>query len=113
MVPAISLYRCSYSLRRRATVASEWEKVVGGDGGVLDHREVDLDLVQPGGVDRGVNEDQVRPAVLEAVDRRLPAVRGAVIDDPEHARGGGVGLPGHHLPDQSVDGFNSRPWVLI
>ena len=70
----------------------------------LDDREVDLDLVEPAGVQRQVDEDEVRPAPLEPLDRALAAVRGAVVDDPEDAAGGGVGLVGHHLPDEPVEG---------
>ena len=53
---------------------------------------VDLDLVEPAGVDGQVDEDQVAPAALEPVDRALAAVVGAVVDDPEDAPRGGVGL---------------------
>ena len=65
---------------------------------------VDLDLVEPAGVYRQVDEDEVRPAPLEAVDGFLAAVGGAVVDDPEDAAGGGVGLLGHHLPDEPFEG---------
>ena len=69
-------------------------EVVGGEDLALDDREVDLGLVEPAGVDRGVDEDQVRPGALEAVDRALAAVRGAVVDDHEHALRLAVGLAG-------------------
>jgi hypothetical protein len=45
-----------------------------------------------------VDEAQVGPAALEAIDGALTAVGGAVVDDPEHPAGGGVGLLHHHLP---------------
>jgi len=47
---------------------------------------VDLDLVEPAGVYRQVDEDEVRPAPLEAVDGFLAAVRGAVVDDQKTRR---------------------------
>ena len=50
-------------------------EVVGRENLALDDREVDLGLVEPAGVDRGVDGDQVWPAALEAVDRALSAVR--------------------------------------
>ena len=53
-----------------------------------------------------VDEDQVRPASLEPLDRGLPTVGGAVVNDPEHAAGGGVGLFGHHLPNEPVKRFD-------
>ena len=49
-------------------------KVVGGKQLALDDRVVDLDLVQPACVDGEVDEDQCRPAALQALDRCLPAV---------------------------------------
>ena len=54
-------------------------------------------------MDWQVDEDQGGPAALEALDRRLPAVVGAVVDDPEHPPRGGVGLFGHDLPDEPVE----------
>jgi len=44
----------------------------------LDDREVDLDLVEPAGVDGQVDEDEILVVALEAVDRALAAVGGAV-----------------------------------
>ncbi len=60
-------------------------EVVGGQNLALHDGEVDLGLVEPGCVDRGVDEHEVRPGALEAVDRAFAAVRGAVVDDHEHA----------------------------
>ena len=58
-------------------------------------------------MDGQVDEDEVAPAALEPVDRALAAVVGAVVDDPEDAPGGGVGLLGHHLGDQVVEWFDA------
>ena len=52
----------------------EVEKVVGVDDFALDDGEDDLDLVQPGGVDRQVDEPQVGPGAFETVDRCLAPV---------------------------------------
>ncbi len=60
--------------------------VVGLQHLALDDREVDLDLVEPAGVDGQVDEDEVLVVALEAVDRALAAVGGAVVDDPEDGR---------------------------
>jgi hypothetical protein len=49
-------------------------EVVGCEDFALDDREVDLDLVEPGGVDRGVDHDRVREPCREAVGRGLAAV---------------------------------------
>ena len=48
------------------------EEVVGVEQLALDDRVVDLGLVEPAAVDGGVDEDQVAPAALEAVDGLLP-----------------------------------------
>ncbi|HEV8103844.1 MAG TPA: hypothetical protein VGP69_08930 [Gaiellaceae bacterium] len=54
---------------------SEVGEVVGLQHLALDDREVDLDLVEPAGVDRQVDEDEVRvPALMEA-----PRFRGHVV----------------------------------
>ena len=49
-------------------------EVVGGDDFSADDGEDDLDLVQPGGVNRQVDEPQVGPGALETADRGLTAV---------------------------------------
>src|SRR5215210_9364991 len=46
-------------------------EVAWGQRLALEDREVDLDLVQPRGVDGEVDEDQVRPGALQAVDGGL------------------------------------------
>ena len=50
-------------------------EVVGRQRLALDDAEVDLGLVEPAGVDRGVDEHERGPGALEAVDRALAAVR--------------------------------------
>ena len=54
--------------------------VVGGEDLALHDGEVDLGLVEPAGVDGGVDEPEVVPRALEAVDRALSAVGAAVVD---------------------------------
>lgn len=53
-----------------------------------------------------MHHDHVRPGALEAVDRALAAVRGAVVDDHEHALRLGVGLDRHELLDECVEGLD-------
>jgi hypothetical protein len=53
---------------------------------------VDLGLVEPAGVDRSVDEDEVLLGALEAVGRALAAMRGAVVNDHEDALRVAVGL---------------------
>jgi hypothetical protein len=78
-------------------------EVVGVEQLARDDRVVELDLVEPAGVEGEVDEDQRRPAALEPFDRCLAAMVGAVVDDPEDAPGRGVGLFGHDLPDEPVE----------
>ena len=49
------------------------------------------------------------PALLEPFNRFAAAVGGAVVDDPEDAARGGVGLLGHHLPDEPVERLDPAP----
>src|SRR5215208_7338633 len=85
-------------------------KVVGGQDLALNHREVDLDLVEPGSMGRKVDEAQLRPRSLKALYRSLSPVRGAVVHDPEHAIGGSIGLFSHHILDQRAEGPR-RPFL--
>src|SRR5215212_10609034 len=59
-------------------------EVVGSEHLALHHREVDLDLVEPGGMSGKVDEAQVGPLSLKALHRSLTPMRGAVVHDPEH-----------------------------
>ncbi len=58
----------------------------------LHNREVDLDLVEPTGA--------------EAFDRLLAPVSGTVVDDPEDAVSGPVGLLGHDVSDETFHRSN-------
>src|SRR5918994_6716524 len=75
-------------------------EVVGSEDLALNHREVDLDLVEPGSMCRKVDEVQVGPLSLKALHRSLTPMRGAIVHDPEHPLGGRVRLPLHYLLDQ-------------
>jgi hypothetical protein len=68
-------------------------------------------LVEPRGVDRDVDQAQVLVGAVEPVDRGPSGVRGAVVDDPEHALGRCVGLFVHHLLDQPPEGLD--PGLLL
>ena len=70
---------------------SERGEVIGGEGLALHDGEVDLDLVEPTGVDRAVDEDEIWESRLKSLDRGLAAMGGAIVDDPEHAAGVAVG----------------------
>ena len=68
--------------------ASRSVKSLGETYFSLDDGEVDLDLVQPGGVHRGMHHDRVRVLLGQPVDRGLATVGGSVVDNPEHPIGG-------------------------
>src|SRR5439155_19425614 len=75
-------------------------EVVGGEKFALYDGEVDLDLVQPGGVDWKVHHLRVGIGVPKTVGGGPVAVRGPVVHDPEHPPRRGVRLGAHHLVHQ-------------
>jgi len=83
-------------------------KLVGGEQLALDHREVDLDLVEPAGVDRRVDGDGVGIPLGQALVAGRAAMRGAVVTDPEYASGRTVGFLAHDLVDQPVETVDAR-----
>lgn len=79
-------------------------EVVGCEDLALNDREVDLDLVEPTGVDRPVNELEAAELVLQAGDGSCPAMRGAVVDDPEDSARLSVRRSSHDLLNKPVEG---------
>lgn len=73
----------------------------------MDDREVDLNLVEPTGVDRGVDENKAREPLLEAGRRDTATMRAAIIDDPENTPGVIVGRPRHDLLDEAEEGHDA------
>ena len=86
---------------------SERGEVVWGQSFPLDDGEVDLDLVEPAGVDWAVDEHEIWESRLKAPDGSLAAVRGAVVHDPEDVARIAVGRSGHDLRDQAVEGLDA------
>lgn len=84
--------------QRREVVRREYFPLYDG--------EIDLDLVEPTGVDRSVDKDRVGPFGAEAFDRLLAAVSGTVVHDPEDAASGPVGLLGHDFSDEAFHRSN-------
>ena len=83
-----------------------WE-IIGRQNLPLDNREVDLHLVFPTGMDRSVNQDQLRVGVLQALHRLGAAVSRTIVDDPEDAARIIVRRSRHDLLDQTVKGFDA------
>ncbi len=82
-------------------------EIVGGENFSLNSREIDFDLIEPTGVDRGVDQNGVRPFGAETVGRLLPAMSGTIVHDPEDAMGGLVGRLTHDLAHQAVHRSNA------
>ena len=70
-------------------------KVIGSECFALDDGEVDLNLVKPTGVGGTMDGNQVGKDLRQAPHAGLPAMRGAVIHDPEHAAGVAIRRLGH------------------
>lgn len=85
----------------------EGREVVGGEDLPLDDREVDFDLVEPTGVDRRMDQDEVGVGFLEPSEGSLPAMGGAVIHDPEHPARIAVRGLGHDLGDEAAERLNA------
>jgi len=60
-------------------------EVVRGEELALDDGEVDLHLVEPGGMDGQVNHLRIGIGAAQAVGGGPVPVRGPVVHDPEHA----------------------------
>src|SRR5271169_5576413 len=69
----------------------------------LDDGEIDLDLVEPAGVNGTMNGNHVGEGRLQAAHAGGATVRGAVVHDPEDAAGGGVGWLAHHVGHQLLE----------
>lgn len=80
----------------------EGGEVVGSEDFPLDDGEVDFDLVEPTGVNGGMDQDEVGVGFLEPLEGSLPAMGGAVIYDPEHPTRLAVWGLGHDLGDEAV-----------
>src|SRR3990167_11242275 len=82
-------------------------EVIGGERLALYDGEVDLDLVEPTGVNRAVNRNEVGKGSGQAPHAGLSTMGGAVVHDPEHAAGVAVGGLSHHLSDKATEGFDA------
>lgn len=82
---------------------TEVREIARCDQLTLDDGEVDLDLVQPAGVDRRMNQNDIRPFGSEAIRRLRPTVGGAIVGDKEHTARGTIRLPAHDLRDKALE----------
>src|SRR5262249_54712513 len=77
----------------------------------VDDREVDLDLVEPGGVYGQVDQVQGRPLALEPAGGGLAAGTAAGGFDPVHPPRRGGGLGGHDPGDEPAEWLDPGPWL--
>lgn len=96
-------------LKSEQPILHLWEgaEVVGSEDLPLDDGEVDFDLVEPTGVDRSMDQDEVGVSFLEPPEGSFAAMGGAVIHDPEHPARIAVRRLGHDLGDKAVERLNA------
>src|SRR5438552_9846245 len=84
-----------------------WE-VVGREDFALDDREVDLDLVQPTGVDGRVHEHNLGSLGLEPHDGALTTMGRGVVHDPKDPTGGAIGFLVQDVGNEALKGGDAR-----
>src|SRR5437016_2053395 len=62
-------------------------KIIWGQDLSLDDREVNLDLVEPTGMDGAMDHTEIRVTTLQALHTALASVGGAIVHDPEDPPG--------------------------
>src|SRR6266487_5268246 len=77
-------------------------EVVWGEYFSLNDREIDLDLIEPTGMDGCMDKVSIGPLGAQSRNRFLTAMGRAVVHDPKDAVGRTVGLLGHHFCHQTV-----------
>ena len=82
-------------------------EVVRGKDFSLNDGEVDLDLVEPTGVDRGVDKNGVGPYGAEMIGGFLPTMSGTIVHNPEDPMGSFVGRLAHHLINEPIHRSNA------
>ena len=82
-------------------------KVARREEFALDDRKVDLDLVEPTGVDRCMDQNDIGPLGAEPVGRWLTAMGGTIVSDQEHATRRTIRLPAHDLNDEALEGCDA------
>jgi hypothetical protein len=67
-------------------------EVIGSEDLTLNDGEIDLDLIEPAGMDRGVNEHDRGPRGAQAVGSFVAAVGGTVVGNPKDPPRGAIGF---------------------
>src|SRR6266849_3153021 len=82
-------------------------EVVRGEHLALNDGEIDLDLVEPAGMHRTMNRDDVVESSLQTTDAGIATMRRAVVHDPEDAASSLVGWLAHDVGHQFLEGFDA------
>ena len=82
-------------------------EVVRGKDFSLHDGEVDLDLIEPTGMDWTMNEGQARELPLESRDGSLATVRTPIVNDPKDTPGFVVGRASHDLLNKAIKGCDT------
>src|SRR5262252_10649310 len=82
-------------------------KIVGREHFSLDDGEIDLNLIDPAGMDRGMHQKSIGPAGSDTIDCLLAAMSRAVIHDPKDALGGFIRFTPRNLSDEPTGGSNA------
>ena len=78
-------------------------KVARSEEFALDDRKVDFDLIEPTGVDRRMDQNDIGPLGAEPVGRWLTAMGGTIVSDQEHATRRTIRLFAHDLNDEALE----------
>ena len=82
-------------------------EVVRGEDFSLHDGEVDLDLIEPTGMDWTMNQGQARELLLESGDGSLATVRAPIVDDPKDTPGVVVRKTSHDLLNKTIKGSDA------
>ena len=82
------------------------KEVIGREQFSLDDGEVDFDLVQPAGMDGEMDDNDLWPFALKSVNGGQSPVRRPIVENPKNPFGRRVWLAGHHVFDQTVEGYD-------
>jgi len=78
-------------------------EVAGREKLALDDGEVDFDLVEPAGMDRRVDQNEIGPFCTEANSGPAAAMGGAIVCNEENAMRRAIRFPRHDLSDQALE----------
>lgn len=82
-------------------------EIIGREDLSLNNGEIDLDLMEPTGVGRSVDEDGIGPFATQTVGGFLASMSGAVVHDPKDSTSGLVGLLAHDFANEPIHGSYS------